>query len=183
MSSTATQMPIVTRSRLCWEGGTPVPLFISDAARPNVVRASKKPFLRRFRSVFDRLREYATSRKCRGAKLLARWPSPTPLKNGENGRNGRVLERFPFRWNRARPVVTCPIGLWARFHRSGNARTGDACCSRHIPPSRFRLDGICSRDRFPPFSPFFTESPFSGPRPRLERANSSGRFAYRGSSR
>jgi len=62
MSSTATQMPIVTRSRLCWEGGTPVPLFISDAARPNVVRASTKPFLRRFRSVFDRLREYATSR-------------------------------------------------------------------------------------------------------------------------
>src|SRR6185437_12485189 len=52
-------------------------------------------------------------------------------------------ERFPFRWNRARTVVPCPIARWARFHLNGNARTGDICCSRHIPSGRFRPAGIC----------------------------------------
>ncbi|HYD08148.1 MAG TPA: hypothetical protein VEC60_20610, partial [Reyranella sp.] len=31
-----------------------------------------------------------------------------------------------------------------RFHSIGNARTGDARCSRHIPSGRFRPNGICS---------------------------------------
>ena len=50
--------------------------------------------------------------------------------------NDRPSERFPFKWNRARTVVTCPIGPPARFHLNGNARTGDICCSRHIPSGR-----------------------------------------------
>ena len=37
------------------------------------------------------------------------------------------------------------MGPLARFHLSGNARTGDMCCSRHIPSGR-RPDGICSRE-------------------------------------
>jgi len=41
-------------------------------------------------------------------------------------------------------IVTYPIGPLARFHLNGNARTGDLCCSRHIPSGRFRPNGICS---------------------------------------
>jgi hypothetical protein len=59
--------------------------------------------------------------------------------------DGTSLERFPLRWNRAHTIATCPIDLLARFHLSGNARTDDICCSRHIPSGRFRPDGICSR--------------------------------------
>src|SRR6185312_8913560 len=79
------------QARLWRERGTPVPLFRDDAARPNVAYAAQKPFLRRFRSVFDRLWRHAAAGKCRRTGLLARRLSPTPLKNGENGRNGRVL--------------------------------------------------------------------------------------------
>src|SRR6185312_11497960 len=56
-----------------------------------------------------------------------------------------MVERFPLRWNRARRIVIRPIGPLARFHLSGNARTGDICCRRHIPSGRFRPDGTCSR--------------------------------------
>src|SRR6185312_503186 len=56
----------------------------------------------------------------------------------------RQLERFSLRWNRASGLMEQVTTVRARLHLSGNARTGDMCCSRHIPSGRFRPDGICS---------------------------------------